>query len=446
MCAARFENWSGSVKCSPAEIAKPGDIEGVRRVLADAARNGRKVRMVGTGHSFTPLVATDGVILSLDNLQGVESVDLAKGEAVVWAGTKLWRLNELLWERGAAMENLGDINKQSLAGALGTGTHGTGSGFGVIANQVRGLTIMTAAGELIETSPTENADLFKAAQVSLGSLGVVLKARLGVVPAYNLRYVRRRTTLNETEANLAEYKKTQHFEFYWFPYTEAVQLKFLDETKEPAQPKPVKKFISDVLLENLTFGTLCRISRAFPSFCETSCKLCGRFLSDNEEVNQGHRVFSTQRLVRFNELEYGVPAAEGMATLRDIKAWIAKERIRVNFPLEFRFVKGDDLWLSPGHGRETVFISVHMYQGMPHKEYFEGVEKIFRAHNGRPHWGKMHTLAAAELAPLYPHWDDFQNARRRLDPTGMFATPYLERVLGPIGAPAAAGAGTGARA
>ncbi len=433
MSSSTFTNWSGLVQCNPHSVEQPRDLEGIARVVRDCSAAGRNLRIVGSGHSFTDLVKTDGTILSLDNFQGLESVDKVARRATALAGTKLFRLNELLDSEGLAMENLGDINKQSIAGAVGTGTHGTGIRFGNVSSQSRAMTLVLADGSILECSEERDRDIFKAAQVSLGALGVVAKIQLQLVPSYKLNYEIKRATFDEIAAGIAGHRDNhRHFEFFLFPNTEFVLAKFLNETDEPEDGRSAIKFLNDVVIENAVFGLLCRISRAFPSFCKTSNRLCGKFVSERREVGRAHRVLSTSRMVRFNEMEYGVPADRGIDAMREIKNWIERSGVAVCFPIEFRFVKADDIWLSPSYQRDTAYISVHMYKGMDHRKYFDGVQSIFREFDGRPHWGKMHTLTAKELAPLYPMWDKFQEVRHKLDPKGLFMSPYLRALLGDV--------------
>lgn len=429
-----IRNWSGLVRCHPQEYAEPRDVEELQRVLRHAAANGRTVRVIGSAHSFTRLIETGGTMVSLDGLQGMVDVDAAAREATVWAGTKLWRLNALLDEHGLAMENLGDINVQAIAGAVSTGTHGTGIDYGVLATQVAGLRLVTAAGEVLDCDETQNAEVFKAAAVSLGALGVIAQVRLRLVPGYKLRYVRRRETFEAAAARAAEYRReNRQFEFYFFPYTDTVQLKFLNETDAAVSHRGVMKWFEDVLLENAVFGAMSRACRMRPAWCPAVSRLAARLVTEGDEVGVGHRVLSTKRYVRFNEMEYSLPAENGIACVRAIKEFIVAKKIAVHFPIEFRYVKGDDIWLSPAHGRDTACISIHQYVGMPFDEYFRGAEAIFREHGGRPHWGKLHNLKAAELAPLYPRWEDFHAIRRRLDPEGLFLNAYLREMFGDAG-------------
>ena len=421
-----WRNWSGRVKCRPAEYAEPRSIAEIQTVVREAAARGTHVRVVGSGHSFTNLVETNDTLVSLDNLQGVLEADRNTGIATVWAGTKLKRLNEMLDEHGLAMENLGDINVQSIAGAIGTGTHGTGMKFGNISTQAIGMTIVTASGDVVEVSETQNRELFKAAQVSLGLLGVVARITLRLVPSYRLDYWRKKSTFEETLAHAEEWRDThRQFEFYCFPHAPEVQLKFLDQTDAPINVNARKKWFADVFMENLLFGAMSMVCRVKPSTCVPIARFCAGTVGYSHEINAGHRALSTVRMVKFNEMEFALPADRGLDAVKELKEWIDRERVEVHFPIEFRYVKADDIYISPHTGRDSAAISVHQFKGMDYKRYFDGCEAIFRNHHGRPHWGKLHSLRAKDLRPLYPHWDDFQRAREALDPKGVFLTPYL---------------------
>lgn len=431
MSAQRWRNWCGLVECAPASIERPADVDAVARLVRESASAGRKLRVAGSGHSFTPLVATPGTLLHLDRLSGLLDVDRAKARAAVWAGTSLHDLGGILDGHGLAMENLGDIDRQTLAGALSTGTHGTGAAFGSLSTQASALTLVSGEGEIVECSEESSRDVFKAAQVSLGCLGVIVKTTLRLRPSFRLRYARSKESLEDCAAKIPAYRDgNRHFELYWFPHTETVQVKLLNETEEPAHDSGLVKRLNDLVLENAAFGLLSRACRLAPALCAPASRLSAALVSTGVEVGPSYRVFATTRLVRFYEMEYALPSERGLDALREIKAWIERERIAVHFPLELRFVKGDDIPLSPAYGRDTAFVAVHMYRGMEFERYFDGAESIFRNNQGRPHWGKMHGLAAKELSELYPLWDAFHEVRRRLDPRGVFMTPYLERLFG----------------
>jgi FAD-linked oxidoreductase len=411
----------------------PRNVEEVIEIVQRASREGKTVRVAGSGHSFTDLVKTNQMIVSLDHLNRVLEVDTRTREATVQAGKRLYKLNDTLQRYGLAMENLGDINRQSIGGAIGTGTHGTGLAFGNLSTQVIGLTLVTASGEVIECSEDQHRDIFKAAQVSLGALGIIVEVKLRLVPIYRLSYVRKKGVFDDTiQQAYAFAQANRHFEFYLFPYTDTVQLKFLNETSEPPMRHALRKWFVDTLLENTALGIISRRCRSKPERCRSMSLFMAKQIAETQEIDIGHRVLSTRRNVRFNEMEYALPMEDGPKAIQDIKTWIEREGIAVHFPIEYRYVKGDDIPLSPCYGRDTVCISVHMFQGMPHEHYFEGCERIFRRYNGRPHWGKMHSLTAKDLAELYPQWDNFQRVRAEVDPKGLFLNGYLRTLLGKI--------------
>lgn len=426
----QWRNWADTVR-SRAERAEPASEQEVAGLVRRCARSGHKLRVAGAGHSFTRLVETDGVLVSLDRMQGLLGADPAAGRATVQAGTRLHRLGELLAAQGLAQENLGDIDVQSLAGALSTGTHGTGSHLGILATQLAGMTLIDGQGEKRRLTP-DDGDLFRAAQVSLGALGVITRMELRVVPAYRLRFRSERGHLEETLERVGEYRdRHRNFEFYWFPHSDFVQLKLSDTTDEPpAPPGRMARFVDEMLMENGAFWCLSQACRAFPSLTAPVSRLSGRMVPVRETVDASHRVYATRRLVRFREMEYNIPRDALPAVLRRVRDTIRAQRIRVHFPVECRYVAGDDITISPAHGRDSAYVAVHMFKGMPYREYFSAIEPIFLEHGGRPHWGKMHTRTAATLRSLYPQWDRFLEAREQLDPRGTFLTPYLRELLG----------------
>lgn len=426
----RWRNWSGSAHSRPRAFVQPRDLDDLARLVGEYGRDGRQVRVVGDGHSFTPLARTDDVLLSLDQLQGIESVDRERGTARVWAGTRLKRLGDELLAQDLAQENLGDIDVQSIAGAISTGTHGTGIDFGTIATQVTGLTLVTASGDIIECSDEQRPDVFKAAQVSLGALGVIAAVTLRVVPAKRLRFESRRERLDTTLANLERYKhENSHFEFFWMPYTPWVQAKFLNPTEDAPSAGNIWGTLNKILLENGLYWVLSECCRIMPPATRTVSRISAWGIASVSETDYSHRLFATPRAVKFQEMEYNIPAQDFPAVLGEIRALLERQRFDVHFPIECRFVRGDDIWLSPAYGRDSAYIAVHMYRGMPYERYFRAVEEVYQPYQGRPHWGKMHTLDAATLASRYPRWDDFRRVRAALDPHGLFLNDYLRTLL-----------------
>jgi FAD-linked oxidoreductase len=428
---ATWSNWSGSVTASPAAISYPASLNEIVAIVRDCRERGCGLRVVGAGHSFTALAWTDGVLISLDRYTGLEHVDQESAQATVRAGTQIKALGELLFAHGLGQANLGDIDVQSIAGAISTGTHGSGATLGSISTQVVGLTLVTADGELLECSETHNRDIFKAAQVSLGALGIITSVTLQLLPAYRLDYTWRRQTLDECLTNVADYRRdNRNFEFFWLPYSDGALTKRMNVTDAPARPKNVLRQFNELVLENGVFWAFSELCRRFPAASPQVSALLGQLISGGRDVNYSHKIFATPRLVKFQEMEYSLPAENLVAALRAIDACIRRNRFQVHFPIECRFVRADDIYLSPASGRDSAYIAVHMYKGMAYRAYFDAVEAILRSYGGRPHWGKMHSLAARELRPLYPHWDDFQAVRRRLDPDGLFLNAYLRTLLG----------------
>jgi FAD-linked oxidoreductase len=426
-----WTNWSGAVRCTPERLARPASIDALVAVVRETAARGGRLRVAGSGHSFSPVVATDETLVSLDKLRGLAEVDREQRLATALAGTPIDVLGDLLAAHGLGLQNQGDIDAQAIAGALSTGTHGTGVGFGCLSTQLAALTLVTADGELLACSPTREPEVFKAAQVALGSLGVLARVRLALEPAYVLRDARRNlpfeTCLAEFEDNC---RRHRHHEFWWFPYSDLAATKSLDIV-EAAAPRPwLKRVLVDKVLETGVFWAISEAARRVPAAAPNIARFSSRFMAEGEFADASHRVFPSPRDVRFNEMEYAVPVEQGIACLRELRAFIEGKRIRVHFPIEYRVVAGDDIWLSPFHQRDSAVISVHMYAGMPHEEYFRGCEAIFRNHRGRPHWGKMHSLTARELRDMYPQWDRFHAVRRRLDPRGMFMNDHLRRIFG----------------
>lgn len=425
-----WSNWSGSVQCNPKEIKTPSSQEEILSIINNCAEQKSTIRVVGSGHSFTGLVGTQGTIISLDLLQGLENIDTEKKTATVLAGTKLKSLGELLLSNNLAQKNLGDIDVQSIAGAASTGTHGTGVTLGSVSTQILEITLITAKGEIMVCSENQNKDIFKAAQVSLGTLGIITKIKLQLVPAYKLKYVRTKANLDDCLNNIEKHKsENRNFEFYWFPHTNGVQMKTLNITDEEPTKSSFMKYFNDMVLENGAFKVLSELCRLFPSLCKRVSKISAAAVSTGVDINYSTKIYATPRLVKFQEMEYNLPAEKAVEALNEMRDCINAANFKVHFPIEVRFVKADDMYLSPAYQRDSVYIAVHMYKGMEYKTYFDAMETIFKKYNGRPHWGKMHTRTAKELSQLYPMWNKFQEIRNELDPKGLFMNDYLKKLM-----------------
>jgi FAD-linked oxidoreductase len=414
----------------PKQVAKPATIDELVQILKLCSSDNLHVRVAGSGHSFTPLVQTNDVLLSLEHIQGIEEIDAVHGTVTVHGGTTLKTLGEALYARGLAQENLGGIDAQSIAGAISTGTHGTGVRFGTLSTQVEGLTLVTAAGELLECSPEQNPEIFQAALVSLGALGVIVKVKLRVVPTKRLHFKSYRERFSDCLASFERYNQEHsHFEIFWFPHTPCVQVKILDETKEPMSNSNLWGKFNKVVLENDLYWLLSECCRLLPALSRPISTLSTMALAPVNEINYSHRLYVAPRKVRVQAMEYAIPIEHAQTVLREIEVCINMHRFQVHIPLGCRFVRADGIWLSPAYERDSAYIAVHMYRGMEYEPYFRHVEEIFEKYHGRPHWGKMHSQDATSLEALYPRWHDFRRMRATLDPQGLFLSGYLSRLL-----------------
>jgi FAD-linked oxidoreductase len=430
-----WRNWGRSEAVRPQRVERPASAEAVQRAVQAAAAKGMRIKAVGAGHSFTGIAVAPGVQLDLDDLTGIVAVDLERGRVTLAAGTRLHQLPRLLRQHGLALENMGDIDRQSIAGATSTGTHGTGGSFGGLATQIVGLTLVTGTGELLRIDESENADLLPAARIGLGALGIIVDLTIQCVPAYLLHAVERPEPLAAVlEGYLDRSAREDHFEFYWFPHTETGLTKTNTRLPLTAERKPlsrVGRWVDDELLANGLYRGVCALGTVAPAVIPPFSRLAQRVTGNREFTDLSPRVFVTDRGVRFREMEYALPRAAVPEALAEVKALIERRGWRISFPIEVRSAAADDTWLSTAYGRETGYIAVHRYYREDQREYFAAVEEVMIAHEGRPHWGKLHSRDADALRELYPRFGDFLAVRDRLDPERRFENAYLRRVLGP---------------
>jgi FAD-linked oxidoreductase len=431
MRRASWHNWAGNVRCTPAEQVRPRSEDELAAALGRAVAAGRNVRVAGSGHSYSPLVSTDGTLISLERLKGIEAVDTQASEVTVWAGTRLRAIGDPLWRHGFSMENLGDTHAQALAGAVGTATHGSGITLGSVSTQVVGLTLMTAAGELVECSEEHEPELFHAARVGLGCLGIVTRLRLRVLPRHNLEMRIRNEELDTVLGEIEDRLEHRHFEFWYWPDTGKVLSRTTDMTERAPTENALERFFKQIVIENGAVLVLSTVARAIPSLADDISRIQAKLGATEEKVDRSYRVLATPRFVKLVESEYSVPAEAGPDCLREVKAWLDASDAPVSFPIEYRYVAADDSYLSPYHGRDSAMIDLQQFKGMPYGDYFAAGEEIFKRYEGRPHWGKLHTRGADELRPLYPRWDDFQAVRAKWDPAGVFMNDHLRGLLGP---------------
>ena len=429
-----WRNWAGDQQCVPAVVERPESVDDLRAVIGRAAQAGRTARVTASGHSFTDIACTDGAMIRLDRMNRVLDLDRDAGLARVEGGIVIRDLSERLAAEGLALENLGDIDVQTVSGAISTATHGTGERYRNISSQVESVELVTADGSVVECSRDTDPELWRAARVGLGSLGAISALTFRVVPAFTIRRDDHQLPLEEALASIDDLAaRNDHFEFYVFPHTRVALCRESKHVDGPPQPRGrAAEYVLENLLENNALALFCQIGKRFPSRIPAINRLIVRTLGGSVKTDASYKVFSTTRKVRFTEMEYAIPRAHGPEALRRVLDMIDRRGFAVPFPIEYRVVAGDDAYLSTAYERDTVYIAVHMYRGMAWEPYFRAVEAIMDDYEGRPHWGKRHFQKAATLAPRYPEWDRFQAARARLDPNGVFQNEYARRVLGPV--------------
>ncbi|MFG2432473.1 D-arabinono-1,4-lactone oxidase [Streptomyces sp. NPDC048590] len=430
--ASTWRNWAGNVTARPARVASPASVDELADVVRRAAAEGLTVKPVGTGHSFTTTAATDGVLIRPDLLTGIRDIDRTAMTVTVEAGTPLKRLNAALAREGLSLTNMGDIMEQTVAGAISTGTHGTGRDSASISAQIRALELVTADGSVLRCSAEENPDVFAVARVGLGALGVVTSVTFAVEPVFLLTAREEPMPFDRVTADFDQLvAENEHFEFYWFPHTGNCNTKRNNRSSGPvAPPGRISGWIEDELLSNGIFQLACSVGRAAPGTIPAIARISSRALSARTYTDIPYKVFTSPRRVRFVEMEYALPREAAVGALRELKAMVERSPLRISFPVEVRTAPADDIALSTASGRESAYIAVHLYRGTPHHAYFTAVERIMTAHEGRPHWGKLHTRDADYLSRAYPRFGEFTAVRDRLDPDRLFANDYLRRVLG----------------
>lgn len=427
-----WRNWGGNVSVRPAREVTPASVDELAAAVRRAAEDGLTVKPVGTGHSFTSIAATDGVLVRPHLLTGIRDIDRAAGTVTVEAGTPLRRLNVALAREGLSLTNMGDIMEQTVSGATSTGTHGTGRDSASLAAQIRGLELVTADGSVLTCSREENPEVFAAARIGLGALGIVTAITFAVEPIFLLHAREEPMPFDRVCAEFDRlHAENEHFEFYWFPHTGNTNTKRNNRSAGPEQPVPqLRGWFEDEFLSNGVFQVVNWVGRAVPAAVPAIAQVSSRALSARTYTDIPYKVFTSPRRVRFVEMEYAVPREALVETLRELKAMVDRSPLRVSFPVEVRTAPADDITLSTASGRDSAYIAVHMFRGTPYQGYFTAAERIFTAHEGRPHWGKIHTRDAAYFSRVYPRFAEFTALRDRLDPERRFRNDHLRRVLG----------------
>lgn len=416
-----WKNWSENQNCQPKSRPMPKDEVELAQIIKDA----KTIRCVGSGHSFSPLVPTDETLLSLARFSGVKNIDSAKKQATLGAGNFLLQIGDPLWEQGLALINMPDINTQTLAGSIATSTHGTGKAFGSLSSDVVAMKLVNGEGEVVECSASNNPEIFNAARTNLGTLGAVTEITMQLQDRFKVEEKKWFLPAEEGFAMIEKMRdENRHFEMYAFPHADYLMFITINETDLPNKDLDVPE----------TDGALLELKE----WAEKLPWLKSYFINSglSEEVgktslrrNRSYRVFGNLRDVRFNEMEYSIPAEHGPECIQEILATIKKQNLNVIFPIEYRYVKADDIWLSPFYQRDTCAISCHNFHDRDYKAYFAALEPIFLKYKGRPHWGKVNNLTKQQFIQKYPRWDDFQKVRKQMDPQNKFLNEFTRSVF-----------------
>jgi FAD/FMN-containing dehydrogenase len=385
-----WTNWSGRWRGKPTALPFIRSEADAMAVVRDAASAGHTIRVAGAGHSHSPLVPNNGVIVDASGLAGVIDADSRSKRAWVWAGTRIYALGRPLHDAGLGLLNQGDIDRQAIAGAIATGTHGTGIGLKNLSASVLGAQVVLASGELVGCNADSNPDLWQIVRLNLGAVGLVTRLELQLREAYRLRERTWSVGFADLLPELTSLvTQTRHFEFFWYPHDDTAVAKSIEETTDDAQ---------------------------YP------------LAEEGSRVAWSYEVLPNHRPHLHTEMEYSVPAADGPACLADIRAMIHKDFQDLRWPVEYRTLADDDVWLSTAYQRPTVTISVHQDINEDDEPYFRACEEIFLSYAGRPHWGKVNYLGAGEMAQAHPRWLDWWQARDHVDPGGVFLNGYLNQL------------------
>jgi L-gulono-1,4-lactone dehydrogenase len=427
-----WTNWAGNVKARATRVEEPQSVAEVVAVVKAAARDGRPVKAVGSGHSFAPIAATDGVRVELSRLSSLRAVDREARTVTVEAGMPLQRLNAILLAHGLGLVNMGDVAYQTVSGAISTGTHGSGRDSASLAQQVTALEIVLADGSEVTCSARDEPELFAAARLGLGAFGIITAVTFAVEPAYLLHAQEGRASLAATLDSLHSLvAANEHVDMHWLPFTDDVQIKRNNRTTAQARPLGrLRAWWEGQVVENYLLGAVMHLGRTAPAAVPAINLVSGRLISTRDYVDFAHRVYTSERLVRFVEMEYAIPRDRAVPALRALQRLVAEGAWRIGFPVQLRFAPADDVWLSTAYGQETVYVAVHALPRCDWQGYFAACEELFVSYGGRPHWGKLHSRDAASLAGVYPRFADALRVRDRVDPDRLFANAYLNRVLG----------------
>lgn len=425
-----MKNWGRNLTFEPKAKIEALSTEHVQNIVKQAGRENQRVKAMGSGHSFSPISLGPDLLLTMNKMNRILDFDPETNQVRVEAGITIAQLNRELLRRGLALPNLGDIDAQTISGAISTSTHGTGGKKFGLAHTVVAIQLVTASGEVVEIDHTNPA--YQAARVSLGALGIITQYTLQAVPAFALHAEERPEHVAEVESSLDSLiESNDHFEFYWWPHTEYTTVKLNNTTTQPLKPLSKIRFaFEDEFASNGLFELMALSGTMRRSWVPKINRIAGKTLSAREYTDHSFNVFTSPRRVRFREMEYAMDRSVAHEVLSELREVVNSHDETVGFPVEVRFTAADDIWMSTSTNRDSIYIAVHMYHRQDFERYFARVEQLFQSFQGRPHWGKLNTADSTYLRSVYPRFDDFLSVREQLDPNRMFNNEYLDRVLG----------------
>lgn len=426
----RWTNWSNNVVSYPSHFFAPKTIEEIQQIV-NQMKNQGTIRVTGAAHSFSPIAMPESAALTLHHLRGLIAIDQQTQTATFYAGTYLHEIGPILASYGLALSNMGDIQAQTLAGVITTGTHGTGITLGSFSDMVTKWGFVNGLGEYLEHERDDD-ELSQALHVSVGLLGILVTVTIKVVPLYSLYYVSRRANLQKELASFQRaIRQHRHIEWFYFPGSELIQVKTMDCTALKKQHIWERKIdeLKLQLLENGAFYMASELCKWQPNASHVVSKLSSRLVSEGERTSLSYMIFPTPRKVKFNETEYAIPLPHFEACMEEIHHTLKRQQFNVHFPIECRTTKGETGYFSPTQGQESAFIAFHMYKGMEESEYFAWVRSIMQKYNGRPHWGKINEYDEKNIRNYYPQFNEFARIREIQDPHNIFLTTYFRHIF-----------------
>lgn len=421
-----FENWGQNQTSKPKNFYEPADEADVQKIVREVRERGERLRVIGANHSWSAVGTSDHNLMRIDALDDLLHVDIDAMQVTVGAGIRLHALVRRLAKLGWAMQNLGSIDEQSVAGVMSTGTHGTGLGIGNIATQIVGMKIVDGKGDLYVVE--DGTDLMRAARVSVGMLGIITEVTIQCVPAFRLH--ERSWSLPFEKALKVMptlVKNHTHVKFWWLPHTGMIQVYVFEPTDRPATRLRLGAKSLDDFTNRYVFSGIIGLGNAAPAIVPLLNKVVARsYFKKYERVADSVDIFTVAMPPRHLESEYAVPFENTVPLVRGVKSLIDGHNLKVSFVNEVRFVAGDDSWLSPAHSGPVCQFGAYISDGPYAKPFFDGFDALAADLGARPHWGKLFGMTPESVRAAFPKYDDFQSLRATMDPDRVFSNAFTE--------------------